>query len=439
MRLSLEFPAPWDVKSTQDGRVVAVLPGPAGAMPDAIVTYGPLTMRPDETQVWLDQALADVPRGAKTKRGVLAEGLTPDGWPWITVDVDVVDNSGALVELRVVVFLTFGEHGAAVTLRAGDRETLGRHREEILGLLTSARPDWRAQPTCLAEYWDLERPKAQQRAIPDMQLADTAFYENEISRLASLETPTANDHVLRSIALLSLARDVEALAAAREALTLAPESARANVAVGHALGRLDKHRDAIDAWEKALAIEPSADGHYNIGQAHQMLGEPEAALRSFEAALAIDPSDILLRRKIAQCLHALGRFDDAAKVQAELREAWASSRDPRVRIVQEYVFDQFAGAGFRVFAIEPLAQRIPGLTRLAEFRAVDAEDRPLGASVHVETSEQAKKAGTPFVIGISARQQFKVVATLEALPPYAELRERASALLAQVLRPTPPS
>ncbi|MFN0251343.1 MAG: tetratricopeptide repeat protein [Kofleriaceae bacterium] len=439
MRVSIQFPPPWDVKNTQDGRVAAILPNPAGAMPDAIVTYGPLVMRPDETSVWLDQALADVPRGARPKTGALAEGTTRDGWGWISVDVDVVDGGGQLVELRVILLLTFGEHGVAVTVRAGDRERLAERRAAILEILTTARPDWRSHPTCLVEYWDLERPKTQKRAIVSKELADTAFYENEIARLSSIEVPTAGDHVQRSVALLSLARHDEALAAARDALSLAPGSASAHYAEGVALGSLGTAREAIAAWQRALAIEPSADIHCNIGQAHQWLREPEPALRAFEAALALDPDDILLRRKLAQCLHALGRIDDAEKVRAELRDAWTSSRDPRVRIVQEYVFDQFDGPGFRIHAVEPLAQRTPGLTRLVEFRAVDAHDRPLGSSVHVETSDQAKQAGTPFVIGVAARQQFKVVATLETLPPYPELRDRARDLLAQLLRPTPPS
>jgi tetratricopeptide (TPR) repeat protein len=438
MRVSIPFPATWDVKTTQDGRVAAVLPGPDGSLPEAIVTHGPLTMRPDETSIWLEQALVDVPRGAKIKRGALAEGVTPDGWPWITVDIDLLDTAGALVELRVIVFLTFGEHGAAVTVRAGDRDRFARHRAGILELLTSARPDWRAQPTCLAEYWDLERPKTQMRTVPDLQLSDTAFYENEVARLASLDTPTPNDHILRSVALLTLSRSQEALDAARSALRLS-ELASAYVAEGLALGNLERHTEAIEAWTKALAIEPTADIHYNIGQAHQRLGHLTDALRAFEAAHALAPDDVLLRRKLAQCLYALGRFDEGAKARAELRDSWAASRDPRVRLVQEYVFDQTEGPGFRIHAIEPLVQRVPALTKLLEFRAVNAEDQPLGASVLVETSDHATKAGTPFVVGISANGQFKVVATLTALPPYLELRDHARDLLGQMLRPAPPS
>jgi hypothetical protein len=90
--------------------------------------------------------------------------------------------------------------------------------------------------------------------------------------------------------------------------------------------------------------------------------------------------------------------------------------------------------------IEPLEQRMSQLTTLLEFRAVNTDDRPLGASLVIETSEQAKQAGTPFVIGAHARGQYKVVATLPSLPPYPELRDQARELLAQLLRPvTTPS
>lgn len=439
MNLALQFPSTWDVKHTADGRVAAILPGPTGAaLPDLIVTYGPLIVKPDEPRVWADQtARADIPRGASVKLGRMVDQTSNDGWPIRFIEADVTAET-KLVEARLCVMYTFMEHACAVTVRAAARDRIEARFDELLAILRAGRPDWRAHPLCLADAWDLERPKPVQRAAPVNRAAMPDFFEQELARLEAIAQPTANDHLLRGVTLLSLSRPEDALAAANAALAIAP-SERAHYLAGTALGALGRHRDAIAAWEKALALGVRVDTHYNLGQAHYTLGELAAALAAFEAARALDPSDLMIERKVIQCLYALGRYDEGAEARVRLKRAWSTTRDPRLRAQVDYVFDQFEGGGIRVHVVDTLVQRVPSITTLVTFRAVNEEDQRLGTDVLVETSEQARSAGTPYVVGVSSRGQFKVVATLDKLPPYPELREHALGLLVQVLRPTPAS
>ena len=430
MKLALNFPAPWDLKETKDGRHAAILPGAPGGLPDAIVTWGPLIVKPDEPRVWVDQtARADLPRGTKVKIGRSVDQTTRDGWPLRLVEAEVLTDTNELVELRLCAFFTFMEHAAAVIVRANDRARFEAAGRGILAILGEARPDWRAQPLCLADTWDFEAPRANVRSVTKVQPSGADYFEQELARLATLDELGAIDFVQRALSLLALSRAEDALEAARSAIAADPALESAHYVMGVALGTLGRHREAIAAWTAALAVSPRVDTHYNIGQAHQLLGEHEPALQAFRAARELDPSDVMLLRKIAQCLYALDRYDEGAAARADLRRAWSTSQDPRIRMLVEYVFDQFDAGAFRVHGVETLRPRDPSMYTVLAFRAVDAADRPLGIAVHVETSDQAKAAGTPFVIGVISRGQFKGIGTLAAMPPYPELKKQVLALL----------
>ena len=49
-------------------------------------------------------------------------------------------------------------------------------------------------------------------------------------------------------------------------------------------------QDAIEAFERGLQVAPSAQGHFNLGQAHQAAGDVEMAKTCYSRALALDPS-----------------------------------------------------------------------------------------------------------------------------------------------------
>ena len=114
--------------------------------------------------------------------------------------------------------------------------------------------------------------------------------------------------------------------------------------------------------------------------------------------------------------------------------------DPRARFITEYVFDQFKGDGFWVHALETLRPRNPSMYPVLTFRAVEVHghhDHPLPATVLVETSDQAKQAGTPFVLAVKAGPQYRVIGASKGLPPYAELKVDVLRLLTDALRAPP--
>jgi hypothetical protein len=141
------------------------------------------------------------------------------------------------------------------------------------------------------------------------------------------------------------------------------------------------------------------------------------------------PDPALALRDTISRLYLEGRHDEAAAAREQFRSAWAASRDPRVRLLDEYVFDRFVGDGFEVEAIEALR---PVGHELVTFRAMRGSV-PLQAAVVVETSEIAREAGTPYVIGVAA-PAFRAIRTHATLPPYTQLMAEILPLLETAMR-----
>lgn len=447
MRLSLTFPASaWTVKEGPNDQLAAILTG-SGTVPDLVITYGPLIVRPDEPQTWMDQVVrSDLRHGSTVTLGPTGAVVTTAGWPLRLIEAEVVDASGRPIEVRLCAFFTFMEHASVVIVRAADRARMEVHRNAVIEILASGRPDWRGAPTCLAEVWDLEPPRTSlepQRPHSGEYLGSDA--ELEIVR-AQIETalaaaPTAVDHLRHGRILLELSRPADALTALRAALVLEPTLEHAHDASGLALSALGKHAEAIAAWEQALALSPDrVSTVYNLAQARFLVDEFELALVGFQTVGRLDPDDILPTRKIIQCLYALARHDEGIAERARFRKQWAATQDPRARFITEYVFDQFQADGFRVHAVETLRPRNPAVYALMTFQALELSshhDHALPATVTIETSEQARQAGTPFVIGVKAGRVFRVVGMAKDLPPYPVLKAEVAQLLADALRPPP--
>jgi len=446
MRLTLNFPSPWDLKAAPNDQFVAVLPGEPDGKPDAIVTFGPMAIKPDEPRQWQDQtAHSDTPRGARVILGRTADLVTTHGWPLRLIEAELQTAAQEVLEVRLCAFYTFMEHAAAAIVRTLSRARMDAHGKALLEILQDGRPDWRGDPVCLAEVWDLE--PARQATSRVAQHANPVRADEALEQtLAALDAaiarqPIAQDHIRRGTVLLDLHRPAEALAAFEAALTLDPDSPDSEPALyfsGVALGELGRHTDAIAAWERAAARLPDrVDTHYNIAQARFLTEDFAGALTGFQRVLELEPSDFMTIRKIAQCLYALGRYEEGQAARVQLRERWATAPDPRARLITEYVFDQFEGDGFWVHALETLRPSNPSFYAVLTFRAVEAHgshDRPLPATVLVETSDQARAAGTPFVLGVTAGPQFRVVGATARLPPYAELKRDVIRLLTDALR-----
>ena len=117
---------------------------------------------------------------------------------------------------------------------------------------------------------------------------------------------------LRAIALLRAKRRQEALAAAREAVRLAPQlpdahvvSAEAELAAGH-------KEAALSAAERAVSLAPEhAVPHEMHGEVLLELGQLTGAERAYRRALALDPRSFQAMNNLGVVLQRQGREREA--------------------------------------------------------------------------------------------------------------------------------
>ncbi|MFQ5863073.1 MAG: tetratricopeptide repeat protein, partial [Candidatus Brocadiales bacterium] len=99
---------------------------------------------------------------------------------------------------------------------------------------------------------------------------------------------------------------------------------------GVALGKLDKHQESLDCFDKALEIDPKhAPAWYNKGVALGKLGRYQGALDSFNKALEIDTKDAQAWGNKGAALVESGRhqealdcFDKALEIDPKDAQAW---------------------------------------------------------------------------------------------------------------------
>lgn len=85
----------------------------------------------------------------------------------------------------------------------------------------------------------------------------------------------------------------------RRAAELDPQEAAIPLAIGSLHLLLDNPLAAIEAYEKALALEPRPEIYLNLGRAQARAGKLEAARHSFTLAVRSDPR---LRRQVPKPL-----------------------------------------------------------------------------------------------------------------------------------------
>ena len=138
---------------------------------------------------------------------------------------------------------------------------------------------------------------------------------------------TAAWHLL-GVSRLALGLTPQALEALDRALALDPARAGVLSSRAAALVALERFEDGLLACDAALAVDPDNPPVLNAqGVALRRLGRPDAALAAYDRALALSPAfaDALSNRGVV--LTDLGRFDEA--LAAHDRARAAAPRDPR--------------------------------------------------------------------------------------------------------------
>lgn len=104
-------------------------------------------------------------------------------------------------------------------------------------------------------------------------------------RQALALAPDFEEAYLNLGTLLSAAgRFAELAALSDEALVHCPASSLIHFNRGVALDHLERLPQAIESYEKSLALDPAlADAHYNLGRLQELIGDKRGALRHFSA------------------------------------------------------------------------------------------------------------------------------------------------------------
>ena len=109
------------------------------------------------------------------------------------------------------------------------------------------------------------------------------------------------------------------LAFSRQWLRTDPQSVNAHYNLGYGLAQLGRHQEAVQAYERALEIEPDYGyAHNNLGNALTRVGKREEAIGHFRKALELDPSYAQAHHNLANVLVEENRRDEAME---HLREA----------------------------------------------------------------------------------------------------------------------
>jgi tetratricopeptide (TPR) repeat protein len=81
----------------------------------------------------------------------------------------------------------------------------------------------------------------------------------------------------------------EAVESLEKTLSMDPANAEAALYLGHAWFRMGEYDQAVSAYERALAIEPTADVWINLGTAKYKLKDYRRAIEAYDKALTLEP------------------------------------------------------------------------------------------------------------------------------------------------------
>jgi tetratricopeptide (TPR) repeat protein len=118
--------------------------------------------------------------------------------------------------------------------------------------------------------------------------------------------------ILRGRLAFAAGRFNEAAAAFADAVKAAPESARALINLGSAIGMIGDRQGAIERFEQALEIEPdNVTAHYNLGELLALEWHNVEAIHHLSRVTDQEPEDVRAHLLLASVLRRVGRDNDA--------------------------------------------------------------------------------------------------------------------------------
>jgi len=132
------------------------------------------------------------------------------------------------------------------------------------------------------------------------------------TQILAIDPERPEVHNQLGLALASLKRFPDALAAYQQALKLRPNYPEGLRNISVILLEGGAPEEAVRALEHAVKLEPSdAATHTALGQIYNLLNRPDVAAEKFQTALQLLPEDPKAQMGLANALEFLGNIDDA--------------------------------------------------------------------------------------------------------------------------------
>ncbi len=171
---------------------------------------------------------------------------------------------------------------------------LGSLLLRCLAKLPGERPqDWGEVVRCLAPLYEEITGESAEVAVSEAQLA-------------------AHELMDKGYSLTELGRAEEALEAYDRALALQPNYAWAWARKGRTLRLLERYEDALGCFDRALELSPTYGWAWNgRGIVQERLNRREEALESYRRASELKPGDVWPWYNQADILQSMGRYEEA--------------------------------------------------------------------------------------------------------------------------------
>ena len=181
--------------------------------------------------------------------------------------------------------------------------------------------------------------------------------------------------------------------------------------IGMTLGQRGRLREAIEAFEHALALKPDfAPAYHNLGLAWWRLGHVERAMAGFRRAIELDPTNVEPYCGLGQALVAEGREHDAVEVMrrsvAELPRSHKAHFTLGATLERVLAWDQAAASYRASIDLYPLhADAYVRLARLCLF-ILDRPDEAVAAlsvALELEPNDPRVRAALDEALAIVVR------------------------------------
>jgi tetratricopeptide (TPR) repeat protein len=122
-------------------------------------------------------------------------------------------------------------------------------------------------------------------------------------------------------------------------LELEPDNCLALYHLGYILGKLDKRRLEVEAYERAVACGYSNDDHlfFNLGMAFGEISEPDKALAALERAIQLNPGNAENHFGLGYIAHLTGHGKRAVKALQKAIDLSADHLDARNLLARIYL------------------------------------------------------------------------------------------------------